>query len=107
MGIYTRSLFHSFLITFPHHQLCVQYLPQGRIACAPFFYVTFADFWVAEQLVSLIVVLMDTEYFFCYLFFAQITGQSNSVYNTDLDCDSMVAIILRSQTYGSHCSLML
>ena len=47
--------------------------------CAPFFYVTFADFWVADQLISLTVVLMDTEYFFCYLIFGQITSQSNSV----------------------------
>ena len=45
---------------------------QGRIACAPFFPVTFADFWIADQLTSLSLAMLDTEYFFCYLFYGQI-----------------------------------
>ena len=46
-------------------------LAQGRIACAPFFYVTFADFWIADQLTSLSLAMLDTEYFFCYLFYGK------------------------------------
>ena len=42
---------------------------QGRIVCAPFFDVTFADFWIADQLTSLGLALLDTEFFWCYMFF--------------------------------------
>ena len=34
---------------------------------APFFSVTFPDFWIADQLTSLALVLLDMEYFICYL----------------------------------------
>lgn len=39
---------------------------QGRVTFAPFFRVTFADFWLADQLNSLVPVLLDFEYFVCY-----------------------------------------
>lgn len=39
----------------------------GRVALAPFFPVTFPDFWIADQLNSLAIILLDVEYFICYL----------------------------------------
>ncbi|XP_035220946.1 LOW QUALITY PROTEIN: xenotropic and polytropic retrovirus receptor 1-like [Stegodyphus dumicola] len=44
----------------------------GRIIAAPFFHVGFADFWLADQLNSLVPVLVDFQYFVCF-------------YATDLD----------------------
>ena len=38
----------------------------GRIVCAPFFYVGFADFWVADQLNSLAVAFVDMHYLACF-----------------------------------------
>lgn len=35
---------------------------------APFFYVTFADFWVADQLNSLVTLFTDLQYFVCFYF---------------------------------------
>ena len=40
---------------------------QGRISLAPFFYVNFADFWLADQLNSLSVALLDVESFGCWV----------------------------------------
>lgn len=37
-----------------------------RIVLAPFFYVGFADFWLADQLTSLVPVLLDFQYFVCF-----------------------------------------
>lgn len=34
--------------------------------CAPFFFVAFADFWLADQLNSLVVVLLDFQYMICF-----------------------------------------
>lgn len=36
------------------------------MACAPFYYVGFADFWLADQLNSLVTVLLDAHYIVCY-----------------------------------------
>lgn len=33
---------------------------------APFFYVGFADFWVADQLNSIVPVFLDIQYFYCF-----------------------------------------
>ena len=38
----------------------------GRILCAPFFYVKFPDFWVADQLNSLSTAFTDAHYFICF-----------------------------------------
>lgn len=38
----------------------------GRIILAPLFYVNFADFWLADQLNSLVVVFVDFQYFICF-----------------------------------------
>jgi len=39
---------------------------QFRIFTAPFHYVGFADFWLADQLNSLTTVLLDLEYLICF-----------------------------------------
>lgn len=36
------------------------------MACAPFYYVGFADFWLADQLNSLVTVLLDAHYLICF-----------------------------------------
>jgi len=38
----------------------------GRAFCAPFFHVGFADFWLADQLNSLVLVLLDLQYTVCF-----------------------------------------
>ncbi|CAB4066336.1 Xenotropic and polytropic retrovirus receptor 1,Xenotropic and polytropic retrovirus receptor 1 homolog [Lepeophtheirus salmonis] len=38
----------------------------GRIATAPFFYVGFADFWIADQLNSLAPAITDLHYLICF-----------------------------------------
>uniref|UniRef100_A0A1B6D1A0 SPX domain-containing protein n=2 Tax=Clastoptera arizonana TaxID=38151 RepID=A0A1B6D1A0_9HEMI len=38
----------------------------GRILASPFFYVGFADFWLADQLTSLVPALLDFHYFICF-----------------------------------------
>ncbi|CAF3045827.1 unnamed protein product [Rotaria socialis] len=38
----------------------------GRIICAPFYRVGFADFWLADQLTSLELLFFDIEYFVCF-----------------------------------------
>jgi hypothetical protein len=53
-------------------KICLQaltvfrFLLQGRIILAPLFYVNFADFWLADQLNSLVVVFVDFQYFICF-----------------------------------------
>jgi len=39
---------------------------QFRIFTAPFHFVNFADFWLADQLNSLSCVLLDIEFLICY-----------------------------------------
>lgn len=41
-------------------------LLQGRIILAPFFRVNFADFWLAEQLTSLVPLFLDIHFFICF-----------------------------------------
>lgn len=38
----------------------------GRMIAAPFFHVGFADFWLADQLNSLVVALMDFQFLACF-----------------------------------------
>lgn len=45
------------------------FLSQFRVVTAPFHRVGFADFWLADQLNSLVVVLMDLEYMICFYSF--------------------------------------
>lgn len=39
---------------------------QGRMIAAPFFHVGFADFWLADQLNSLVIALLDFQYLICF-----------------------------------------
>lgn len=59
------------------HKYCTQYeylciifpvfvFSQFRVFTAPFHRVEFADFWLADQLNSLVIVLSDLEYLVCY-----------------------------------------
>ena len=57
-----------------------------RIIFAPFFYVNFADFWLADQLTSLAPVFLDFQYFFC--FYASDTSWLDLNWN-DADYDEM------------------
>ncbi len=45
------------------------FVSQFRVVTAPFHRVGFADFWLADQLNSLVVVLMDLEYMICFYSF--------------------------------------
>lgn len=40
----------------------------GRMLAAPFFHVGFADFWLADQLNSLVTVLLDFHFLLCFYF---------------------------------------
>uniref|UniRef100_A0A9J7X7R7 Xenotropic and polytropic retrovirus receptor 1 n=1 Tax=Cyprinus carpio carpio TaxID=630221 RepID=A0A9J7X7R7_CYPCA len=50
----------------PRNNLSHQHLFEFRVVTAPFHRVGFADFWLADQLNSLGVVLMDLEYMICF-----------------------------------------
>ncbi|XP_076018241.1 xenotropic and polytropic retrovirus receptor 1 homolog isoform X2 [Genypterus blacodes] len=53
----------------PRNNLSHQHLFEFRVVTAPFHRVGFADFWLADQLNSLGVVLMDLEYMICFYSF--------------------------------------
>lgn len=38
----------------------------SRIVTAPFFFVNFADFWLADQLNSIVPAFLDVQYFICF-----------------------------------------
>ncbi|XP_069698785.1 solute carrier family 53 member 1-like [Periplaneta americana] len=61
----------------------------GRIVLAPFFYVNFADFWLADQLNSLVVVFVDFQYFICFY----LTNESWMVGKDVNVCDDYTRII--------------
>ncbi|XP_023221206.1 xenotropic and polytropic retrovirus receptor 1-like [Centruroides sculpturatus] len=64
----------------------------GKVIAAPFFHVGFADFWLADQLNSLVPVLVDFEYFLCFY----ITGIDWSENNDSEKCvKEQVGMILR------------
>lgn len=39
---------------------------QGRMFGAPFFHVNFADFWLADQLNSLVTAMLDFQFLVCF-----------------------------------------
>ena len=59
-------------------------LSQLRILI-PFYDVSFPDFWIADQLNSLAIVLLDMEYFICYLVYGQnaTTGKKTNLQKTN------------------------
>lgn len=52
---------------------------QFRVFTAPFHRVEFADFWLADQLNSLVFVLMDLEYLVCFYIFELQWNNSNGL----------------------------
>ncbi|KAE9535948.1 hypothetical protein AGLY_007849 [Aphis glycines] len=50
-----------------------------RMACAPFYYVGFADFWLADQLNSLVTVLLDAHYLICFYIYNNNWYQTSDV----------------------------
>lgn len=62
---------------------------------APFHKVGFADFWLADQLNSLVVILMDLEYMICfYSFEVQWTDSDGLLANTGREiADSFVSAV--------------
>jgi hypothetical protein len=64
---------------------------QGRIVLAPFFYVNFADFWLADQLNSLVIVFVDFQYFICFYLandnWMVATGKKLHLSITYISCD--------------------
>lgn len=45
-----------------------QFSIQGKMFSAPFFHVGFADFWLADQLNSLVTALLDFQFLICFYF---------------------------------------
>uniref|UniRef100_A0AAX7UCJ3 Xenotropic and polytropic retrovirus receptor 1a n=1 Tax=Astatotilapia calliptera TaxID=8154 RepID=A0AAX7UCJ3_ASTCA len=58
-----------------------------RVVTAPFHRVGFADFWLADQLNSLVVVLMDLEYMICFYSFELDWTKHNGLISNDV-CNS-------------------
>ncbi|KAM3866474.1 xenotropic and polytropic retrovirus receptor 1 homolog isoform 1-T1 [Diretmus argenteus] len=54
-----------------------------RVVTAPFHRVEFADFWLADQLNSLVVVLMDLEYMICFYSFELDWHKHNGLINSE------------------------
>ena len=48
-----------------------------RVLSAPFFFIYFGDFWFADQLNSTVAILLDFQYFTCYLATATWDGPAN------------------------------
>lgn len=69
--MYNKSIIHYYTLH--------TFLIKGRILLAPFFDVTFADFWIADQLNSLASILLDMEFFICYLVYGMYTSESSGL----------------------------
>ncbi len=74
-----------------------------RIACAPFFYVGFADFWVADQLNSLAVALVDFHYLACFYISKAAYGSGSGESSNGSDGGSGDWGTMMSDDVG-HCS---
>lgn len=61
---------------------------QGRMIAAPFFFVTFADFWLADQLNSLAAALLDFEFLLCFYVtngnWLEVNGEHSTLYIFDV-----------------------
>lgn len=65
MGFTVFLIINAFPSVSSSSLVCLQF----RVFTAPFHRVEFADFWLADQLNSLVFVLMDMEYLFCFYIF--------------------------------------
>lgn len=63
-----KKHFSGFCCTFSVFTIRL-FILQFRVFTAPFHRVEFADFWLADQLNSLVFTLMDLEYLFCFYIF--------------------------------------
>uniref|UniRef100_A0A8C7XP87 Xenotropic and polytropic retrovirus receptor 1b n=1 Tax=Oryzias sinensis TaxID=183150 RepID=A0A8C7XP87_9TELE len=59
-----------------------------RVVTAPFHRVGFADFWLADQLNSLVTVLMDLEYMICFYSFELDWKEQNGLFRNGKVCNS-------------------
>uniref|UniRef100_A0A6I8SS68 Xenotropic and polytropic retrovirus receptor 1 homolog n=1 Tax=Xenopus tropicalis TaxID=8364 RepID=A0A6I8SS68_XENTR len=66
-----------------------------RVFTAPFHKVGFADFWLADQLNSLAVILMDLEFMICFYSFELKWGDSDGLVNS-----GERAFVCNSYSYG-------
>ncbi|KAL5291367.1 XPR1.2 family protein [Megaselia abdita] len=68
--MFMYSLMFAFLInptkTFHHEARAWAIKIVGRAVMAPFFFVTFADFWIADQLNSIVPAFLDIQFFLCF-----------------------------------------
>ncbi|XP_043989318.1 xenotropic and polytropic retrovirus receptor 1 homolog isoform X4 [Gambusia affinis] len=66
-----------------------------RVVTAPFHHVGFADFWLADQLNSLVVVLMDLEYMICFYSLELEWTKENGLYSdTDSEPEHKIYLYL-------------
>lgn len=85
-----------------------------RIFSAPFHTVTFADFWIADQLTSLDLIFYDFEYLICYFvldapwiksqpskYYSSLVDEQTILYNAPVchgNCKSFSNLIIRQKT---------
>uniref|UniRef100_A0A669EEY6 Xenotropic and polytropic retrovirus receptor 1b n=1 Tax=Oreochromis niloticus TaxID=8128 RepID=A0A669EEY6_ORENI len=65
-----------------------------RVVTAPFHRVGFADFWLADQLNSLVVVLMDLEYMICFYSFELDWTKHNGLISKDTGSEAQIFFYL-------------
>jgi len=69
----------------------------GRVVCAPFFRVGFADFWLGDQLTSLELIFFDIEYFFCfYIYDVGWWPMDSSLPTRGLFCNGWLQVLLQT-----------
>ncbi|CAF0963545.1 unnamed protein product [Adineta steineri] len=69
----------------------------GRVICAPFYRVGFADFWLGDQLTSLELIFFDIEYFICfYIYDVGWWPVYSESPNRGLLCDGWPKIVLQT-----------
>jgi xenotropic and polytropic retrovirus receptor 1 len=57
---------------------------KGRMIAAPFFTVQFADFWLADQLNSLVTALMDFQFLLWFYVTSDWAGNGSEISRSDL-----------------------
>uniref|UniRef100_A0A8B9HE89 Xenotropic and polytropic retrovirus receptor 1a n=1 Tax=Astyanax mexicanus TaxID=7994 RepID=A0A8B9HE89_ASTMX len=82
-----------------------------RVFTAPFHRVEFADFWLADQLNSLVIVLMDLEYLVCYysmeLQWTEVDGLlPHSQDQDDVDAEAFFYLLILFSTISSLYTLI-
>uniref|UniRef100_A0A3Q2GN27 Xenotropic and polytropic retrovirus receptor 1b n=1 Tax=Cyprinodon variegatus TaxID=28743 RepID=A0A3Q2GN27_CYPVA len=79
-----------------------------RVVTAPFHHVGFADFWLADQLNSLVVVLMDLEYMVCFYSFEMDWTEPNGLFiNPESNLESIFLYLLIAFATVSSCYTLI